>query len=106
MWIISSIIAYVFLSFVLIFANLDKSWHTAVIVLIFLDIVGAVIAIQLKWEKKIVSLGSFLGLLLVCGITLQYLDPEEVIKGSVRTAGKAMGQDSILMNVGNNGMSR
>lgn len=39
LWIISSIIAYVFLSFVLIFANLDKSWHTAVIVLIFLDIV-------------------------------------------------------------------
>ena len=106
LWIISSVIAYVFLCFVLIFANLDKSWRSAVIVLIFLDIVGAVIAIQLKWEKKIVSLGSFLGLLLVCGITLQYLDPEEVIKGSVRTAGKAMGQDSILMNVGNNGMSR
>lgn len=53
LWIISSVIAYVFLSFVLIFANLDKSWHSAVIVLIFLDIVGAVIAIHLKWEKRL-----------------------------------------------------
>lgn len=61
LWIISSVLAFVFLSFILIFADLDKSWHSAVIVLIFLDIVGAVIAMHLKWEKKIVSLGSFWG---------------------------------------------
>lgn len=106
LWIISSVIAYIFLSFVLILADLDKAWHSAFVVLILLDTLGAVIAIHLKWEKKMVSLGALLGLLIVCGITLQYLSPEDVIRGSVHTAGKAMGQDSILMNVVNNGIPR
>lgn len=104
LWIILSVMAYIFLSLILIMADLNKPWLSVFVVLILLDTLGIVIAIHLKWEKKVVSLGTLLGLLVVCGITLQYLKPEDVIKGSVHTAGKALGQDSILMNVNNNGI--
>lgn len=101
LWIIISVVTYVFFSFITILADMDKLWHTAFVVLILLNMLELVIAIHLKWEKKMVSLGALLGLLLVSGVSLQYLDPEDVIKGSVHTTGKAMGQDSILMNIGN-----